>query len=336
MRYALIIGFVTTGCANETVIRGSLPPVDWQSLEARPTSNPGSPRTTAKERAIAERYTAALGSPEFSKLHALLDEDIHFAFAARETHGRDRVIKAHADLLGALDERAVYTSRVWLTDRSQVLEWTLTGIQARSWLGVSATGKSVSFKGLALLWTKDDGSITDIHLYFDEGVAKAQLGVGPPELAMLPLPNVHSSPPDVFEQGNNANEASNEKLVRSMLQALEDNKEPEYLATFSDDIEVFTLDRAEPTRGKEEARAYFRKMRKSIGLLDTVTQNTWAVGDSVVIEYLITGLQQARLKRVPYSAGKALRTQFVDIAEVHDGTIHRIWRYADPDAFPSL
>jgi hypothetical protein len=56
------------------------------------------------------------------------------------------------------------------------VEWTLTGTQARDWMGVPATHKSAGVKGLTLLWTKDDGSIIDVHVYFDVAAVQAQLG----------------------------------------------------------------------------------------------------------------------------------------------------------------
>ena len=54
----------------------------------------------------------------------------------------------------------------------------LTGIQTRDWMGVKASQKLVTISGVTLLWTKDDGAITDLHLYFDVAAVKAQLGPG--------------------------------------------------------------------------------------------------------------------------------------------------------------
>ena len=327
-------------CSSETVEMWPAAPVHF--LKGTGTTAVLSPATpTDKERALAEAYTRALASPGFVDLAPIVGEQAQFALGAHNTHGRARVIKGHDDVFGAFEERHFVTKRVWLTDStrpldSQACEWTMTGVQAHDWIGIPATQQPVVIQGLTLLWTNDDGILSGLHVYFDEGVVRAQLGSGSVELKKLPRPAPGAGMPQLFERGGTPEEAANVALARAMIQALEDGNENGFLATMTDDIEVFTTDHTEPSAGKNAARDYFRTMRGSIRHLDTVIQNAWGVGSFVMLEYAITGLQQAPLPRVPFAAGRPLHTQFVDIAEMRDGRIAHIWRYADPVAFASL
>ena len=212
----------------------------------------------------------------------------------------------------------------------------MTGIHARPFLGVAPTHKPVVIKGLTLLWTSDSGIISDLHVYFDEELIRAQLGGGPAELQKLVTPLADSEAHQTYERSGAPQEATNVALARAMIQALEDGQETSFLATFDDKLEITSLDHAEPARGKIAARQYFQSMRSSIRHLDTVVQNAWGVGSFAVVEYAITGLQQAPLPRIPFAAGRPLHTQFVDIVEIKDGRMAHIWRYADPIAFASL
>jgi len=328
---ALLTGLLAASCATDRVPLPPPPPVDWQSLERQPPSDTSSEKATEKERAAAELYAKALTS-DFAQLAAMLDEDAHFSFGAKDTRGRGRVVGAHDELFGAFDQRRLALSRVLRTDRSQSLEWTFSGVQARTWMGIAPSQRPVAFKGVTLLWTNDDGSLSDVHVYFDPAIVKAQLGVGASELQKLPPPAVSSGAPQVFEQAGTREETANVALVRAMLKALEDNQESAFLSPLASDVEVFALDRPEAVRGKDPMERLFKMMRKAIGDLDTVVQNAWGVQQFAVVEYSIAGLQLAPLGRISYVPNRLFNARLVDIAEVREGKIARIWRYDDSGA----
>ncbi len=355
----MALGVLVAGCSSETV--GMWPAAPTQFMTTPGVAPAPSPTTpTDMERGAADAYTNALESPGFVDLGSLLQEQAQFAFDGRSTHGRERVLKAHEDMFGAFDERRFVTSRLWLTDStrpldSQAIEWTMTGVQARAFMGIAPTGRSVVIRGLTLLWTNDDGIISELHVYFDEAVVRAQLQRSPVELregrtaqpssvtvsdpaavqkVAAPSPDGDARP--VFERSGTPEESANVAVMRTMIQSLEDDKEAEFLSTMNEDVEVFTLDRAEPTRGKNAAREYFRTMRRSIRLLDTVIRNAWGVRTFAVTEYVVTGLERAPLPGVAFAEGRPIHARFVDIAEFKDGRIARISRYADPTSFASL
>src|SRR5579883_1753658 len=166
----LLFALLATACAPETVERPPAAPMNWASfaIPVPPAATPG--RATDKERAIAEAYLAALKSPGFSALGPMLDEFAKLAFdnaaagAMMDARGRDKVVKAHDAIFGDFDQRKLAARRVLLTKESQAIEWVMTGVHARDFFGVAPTQKPVAIQGITLVWTKDDGAITEIHV----------------------------------------------------------------------------------------------------------------------------------------------------------------------------
>ncbi len=326
MRHAFAFAFcLLLGCSPEVVARPPAPPVDWASLNASSVPHVGGPvKATLRERATTGVYLAALSAPSFADLGAVLDDDAHFAFAGfRDVHGRDSVVRAHESLFGAFDSRNVAASRILLTDGSQAIEWTLSGVE-------HATEKPVAFRGLTLLWTKDDGTITDVHVYFDQAVVAAELGKGPKTLAGLPPPPLPAGPPAAFEQQGTLDEHDGVAFVQSALDALEANDDATYVGKMADDLELVTLESAEPQRGKAAARAYFKAMHRAITHLDSVTDDVWGIGPYVVVEYHVVGEQSGPLGFVPAQKDNLVKLFAVDVVELRAGKIAHIVRYDNP------
>ncbi|MCL2779125.1 MAG: ester cyclase [Polyangiaceae bacterium] len=309
------------------------PPVDWASLAARPPSpDAGPPSATAKERAAADAYLAALASPaspDCAALAGVLDEDAHFAFAGlKDVFGRDNVVRAHQILLGAFEQRSFAVSRLLITHDSQIIEWVMTGVH-------KATHKRVAFKGLSLLWTKDDGAISNVRLYFDELAVSAQAGIGPKALRALPRASeqvgvAQAASREEVDQTRSPEESANVAVVRALLDAFENADADTYAGAMTDDVEVASLASVEPLRGMAAARAYVKAMHRSIAELDVSIDNVWGVGPFVVVEYHIVGEQRGPLGVVPAQKNNLFKMYRVDVARLRDGKIAQIQRYDNP------
>jgi ketosteroid isomerase-like protein len=356
MRIRTIASILLTGCATGAAGAPPAPPVDWHAFEVRQTIDAGPQAATAQERAAVEGYAAALssagapaGAPGFAGLGPILDDGAHFAFPGmHDARGRDAVVQAHGALFGAFEARAVAVTRLWLTENAQTFEWTMTGTHERSFEGTPPTHRPVTFRGLTILWTKDDGHVTDVHVYFDVAVVQAQLGAWPgkrplpagrahrtPDLAMVaavsPIPD--RAPPQTFEtveQKGSPDELQNVAVVRSALDALEDDHETPYVQTMTDDVEIVTAERPKPMRGKADALAYFRAIHGSIDQLDTTIDGAWGFRGFAVVEYDIAGDQVGPIGWVPVGEDKVIRLHLVDVVEMRDGKIARITRYDNP------
>jgi hypothetical protein len=329
-------------CSDDTV--APPPQAPTGSLQPILVQDGGAEIVTAKERALPDLYAkvmssqAADGGLPFAALGPLLNEDLA-QFTSPGTppaHEPAGVVAAHAALFGAFDDRKMTIGRVWRTPNEQTLEWTMTGTHARDWRGIPATHKPVAFKGLTLMWTKDDGSITDIHVYFDVALVKTQItGAGPKELLALAPPTPPTAA-QAFDQTGSDAEKNNVTVVKTWLDALDDNKEADYLAAVADDVEIDTLENAAPLRGKEEAKKYYRATHRTIGQLDTTIDAEWGVAQFAVVEYNIDGEQLASITWLPSVASLPARdTQLahfdlVDVCEIRGGKIVHVWRYDNP------
>jgi ketosteroid isomerase-like protein len=334
-------------CTSGAVGPPPAPPIDWHAFDVHRVLDAGPAGPTAKERAVVETYAAAIASSGFPQLGPSFDAGVHFAFPGMsDARGRDAVVHAHDVLFGAFDSRTIAVSRVWRTESVHALEWTMSGTHAQGWMGVATTHKPVVFKGLTLLWTKDEGSILDVHVYFDVATVKAQLGVKPDSMSaaragrgphpgdLEPFPPIampaQGTPTQVFEQAGSAEEQRNVATVRSALDALEETTDAAYLATMTEDVDVVTLERAQPMHGKDEARAYFKAMHKAIGQLDTTIDNAWAIAQFVVVEYSVSGVELGPIGWIRAQRDRVVRLHIVDVVEMQTGKIARVWRYDNP------
>jgi hypothetical protein len=330
--FIIALAVLAVGCPSDAVGPPPAPPVNWQSFDAgNPLPNADSGATSAPL-PVAERYAAALASPAFADLSSLLDADAHFSFpGSADGVGRDAVVVAHTRLLGAFESRKVVADRIWRANGEQILEWELEGVQARDWMGIVASRQPVSVKGLALLSTKTDGAITDVHLYFDVAAMEVQLGDGPKALASAMRDAGAPSPAQlhVYEQGSSMSEPSNIAVARSAVDALENGNVAAYEAGLADDVLIYTPERPVPTRGKVEATASFRALRRAIGQLDTTITGAWSVGPYAVVEYTISGAQVAAIGWVPARRDKTIVMHVVDVSEIMNAKITRLWRYGN-------
>jgi hypothetical protein len=325
LRGLALVVLLGAGCSPEAVERPPPPPVDFASLAARPLPpSTGPVRATLRERATTGNYLTALSSPSLAGLGDLLDDDAHFALAGfHDVRGHDAALRAHELVFGEFESRSVAASRVLLTDGSQAIQWSLSAIEQNS-------EKPVALRGATLLFTKDDGSIDDVHLYFDQAVLSAELGKGPKALANLPPPPLPEGPPETFEQRGTADEREGVACVESALEALEGNDESAYSARVSDDFELVTLEAPEPLRGKSAARAYFKALHRAILHLDAVIDDIAGVGPYVFVEYHLVGEQGGPLGFVPAQKNNLVKLFVFDVVELSAGKIVRIQRYDNP------
>jgi len=318
------------GCSHETVGSPPSPPVDWRALSTSGAASAPKNPPTARERDVADAYVAPLASPGLTQLGARLHPNAEGSFSGSQAvRGRNQVMSLHELLFGAFAQRTVVATRVLRTGTAQAIEWTMTGTQIRDWMRVPSAHRPVAFKGITLLWTNDDGMIIDAHVYFDVAVVKTELGAGPKELVSPPISR-DTAPPVRLEQTGSPAEMSNVATMRASLDALEAKDEAAYLASMTDDVEIYTLERVDPMRGRAGAAAYYAAVDHAIGQLDTTLTHVWGIASFVVVEYSIAGLQLGPVGWVPFMRDRVLGLHIVDVAELRDGRIARIWRYDNP------
>lgn len=297
--------------------------VDAGALRVGP---PAGERASAQ---IAGRYLAALASPGFVDLEAELHPEAHGFFpglaSADGSHG---VIALHEQLFSAFGGRTFAATRVLSTKRNVIVQWTMTGSQDRTWMQLPPTHATARLRGLTALWVDADGAVTEIHVYFDVGAAASQLqgkGAQPPAAVATPT----AAPQSVVEQGTGM-ETDNSATMRAVVDALEGDSEEAYAAYVADDA-TFFLPRGPGTAGgKGAASAFYERLHGALGELETSISNLWPIGHFVVTEYSIAGVQLRPLDSQPLIPYRVVRLHMVDVAELRDGRIIRLWRYENP------
>jgi ketosteroid isomerase-like protein len=288
---------------------------------------------TADEIQKAERESVAVvlggyAQDEFKASLPKLDPEGNLSFPGlSEATDRDGAVKVLADLFGAFSGRAFTLGRIWQAPHALTVEWTMSGVQAREWMGVKPTQKPVSIRGLALYWFDQNGLVSDTHLYFDVGATLAELGAAPKGIE-APLPLSGAPQTSVVVATGSDEEKKNLALVNASWDAFEAKNEAGYLAPLADDIEVFRLDRANPEKGKADRKKFFKWAANGIGSLSQTPLNDWGIGSFVVEEYTLTGVHSGRLTDTAPS-GHALRLHYVDIDELKDGKVVRTWTYGN-------
>ena len=135
------------------------------------------------------------------------------------------------------------------------------------------THKAVVIKGLTLLWTKDDGSITDVHIYFDVAVAKASSGSDRRSSSRCPAHRQPPGPPQVYEQAGTPDEKTS---VRSRGRRSTPSRTTTRRPTSTRRPTTRSLHaraRAARARARTPRGRTSRRCDKSIGQLDTTIDN---------------------------------------------------------------
>ena len=322
---ALVALAMLAACAPETVPRPAKPPADYASLKPKAVTQDDPLAATELERQIAAKYIKALSAADFAGLEQLFDEDAHFVFVGDklDSHGRREIMAAHTKLLGSLSPRQFAARRVLITDRTQAIAWTLTGND-------KATQKAVGITGMSLVWTKDDGTISDLHMFFDEAVLHAQLGGEPKVLQSVPLAQAPSGPPEIVDQTHAPDEAKHAQIASDWLDDFEKG-EPKYLAAMTDDVEFETLEAAKPMHGQADARVHYDRMHHAIGNIDTqLIPPALAAGDFVEVEYRIVGEMRDKVAFIPRLNIPLITLYVVDVLQFKGDKIAHVWRYDDP------
>ena len=319
-----------SGCGSAALEQPTPPPVDarvYQPTAARLAAPQRSP--IDRDRESADAFGRAFGEGDAKALAALFDPDVDFSFPGMSgATDRNGTLQALVELFGAFSARKYAPTRLWQIGEVAVVEWTMTGLQSGSWMGVNPTDKPVAIRGVSLLWFNLNGLIGDVHVYFDCGAVLAELGAAPNAAIQTgPIPILAPSP-EVTVASGTPEEKANIAVVNASWDALEVKNEAGYLAPFADDVEVTRFDRVSPERGKDARRKFFRWVTTGLSSLAQTPLNAWGAGNFVIEEYTINGVHSGKLTQAPPS-GHTLRLDFLDVYEMHDGKLTRAWTYGN-------
>jgi steroid delta-isomerase-like uncharacterized protein len=106
------------------------------------------------------------------------DAELRDVSVARPASGPQQIAAIYARQLDALPDSVVRVDRMVAEGDMVVVEWTLAGTHRGRMLGIPATGKPVSFKGVSLLRYRANMIVTDTRIWDLAGLLR-QIGLLP-------------------------------------------------------------------------------------------------------------------------------------------------------------
>ena len=97
---------------------------------------------------------------------------------ARPAIGPQQIAAIYARQLAAIPDSVVRVDRMVAEGDMVVVEWTLSGTHRGRMLGIPATGKQVSFKGVSMLRYRKNMVVTDTRVWDLAGLLR-QIGLLP-------------------------------------------------------------------------------------------------------------------------------------------------------------
>jgi steroid delta-isomerase-like uncharacterized protein len=212
--------------------------------------------------------------------------------------------------------------RVWLKERTVVLEWVINGTHTGELFGRKMPETPIGHYGLSIVTMNDDGQVVTERRYGDLGVVATQVGATKEKpRAIPPMPETM----DVLES-KGADDAKAEALAGAYLGAYAKKSESDYEALLTDTVEVDGLLHADAVKGKSESRKAFAQLLKAFPDAKLSPTLLVGVGDTAVIEYALTGSNLGPLGSAP-ATKKNVTTHAVDVVHVRDGKLDRVWTY---------
>jgi steroid delta-isomerase-like uncharacterized protein len=242
--------------------------------------------------------------------------------------GKDAIGQTWQRLFDAFPDFKTGASRVWVKNDIAVMEWAMTGTHQGELFGIKGTEKKVGVQGCDVIWFTPEGQIKEHHTYYDGGTILSQIGVSPQKVRAIPA--VPASPQMIT--GNSPDEAKNADMVKATMTAMDTKKEADFLANVSDTVEYDDMTQEKTSKGKAEAKKFFKEFTTGFPDSKTTFPTTITVGDWVITENQWTGTHKGSFFGMP-ATKKTVNMRGVDIFQFKDGKMVKGWSYSNSADF---
>ena len=147
--------------------------------------------------------------------------------------------------------------------------------------------------------------------------------VGGAKAKPRPIPQVPAAPETILAKGD---EEKNIAVAKAALTALETKKEADFTGALTDDIEHDGLFHLETTKGKDEAKKFFKSFTTAFPDAKFEVSRALAIGDYVIAESVLKATHKGALGSIQ-ATKKPVAIHLVDIFKIKDGKIARAWTY---------
>ncbi|MBX3191281.1 MAG: ester cyclase [Labilithrix sp.] len=321
-------------CASLSAACGEdpLPP---PAAPAPPVAAPPPPPTTepppapAPKLSLAEMQKQGLGTalqginshdPKmFASVYA--DSAVINVAGLNEVNGRDAIAANMAEWFETFSNAKLGFSRVWVKGDAMVIEWVINGVHHGALFGVKGTEQPIGHYGLSVVQFSPDGKVVREERYGDLGTVMTQ--VGGAKAKPRPIPEVPKGPETIASTGN---EEKNVDVAKAALTALETKKEADFTGALTDDVEHDGLFHLETTKGKDEAKKFFKSFTTAFPDAKFEVTKSLAIGDYAIVESTLKATHAGALGTIKPTK-KPIAVHLVDIFKIKDGKVARVWTY---------
>jgi steroid delta-isomerase-like uncharacterized protein len=246
----------------------------------------------------------------------------------REVTGRDAIAQAYQKFFEAFPDFKTGPIRIWGKGDVVVNEWAFNGTHSGDLMGVKATEKKTGLQGVDVLSFTPEGQVKEHHMYYDGLTVASQIGLSPQKAR--PIPTIPSSPQVFMTPATD--EAKNVDATKAMAAALESKKEADFLAAMSDTAEYDDMTQPQTSKGKADAKKFFKEMTTGFPDAKTTTVNTLSVGDYVITENQWTGTHKGSFFGMAPTK-KTVTMASLNIYQFKDGKMVKGWGYSNNASF---
>jgi predicted ester cyclase len=293
-------------------------PVETVAPTATATATPAPPKLTMAElqtKGLAE-YVAAFNAHDAKKMSALYTDGASSeSFGAPPKVGRAAIESGAADMFTAIPDAKMMPSLVLVAGDVTVVQFAVSGTNTGTAGPLAASGKPVGAVGALVLWWTPEGQIKLNHSYTDGLTILAQMGVVKQKAPGIPV--LASRAETLIAAGSEA-EKKNIETLKPFYAAMEKKSVVDFTATMTDTTEWYDNMQTAPSKGKADAKKFFDAHLKGFPDARMATLASWAVGDYVVSEVLMSGTNTGPLFGMK-ATGKPVNVHSLDIIQMKDG-----------------
>jgi predicted ester cyclase/ketosteroid isomerase-like protein len=270
------------------------------------------------EVAAAKSLTDAVAARDAKRIGDVYTADAVVTIVGDHTlTGRDAIVAEYERWLDGMRDLKFQIGRVFQNGNVVVAEWAFSGTHSGDFLGVKATQSPVGAGGASVLTFDAQGHVTKEDRLFDLGTIRKQDDKHA-KAGSFRLP----PPLPVSVEAHVAKTASDGEpqlaVARALYAAMDGDKEADAVALDTDDVAIEDYARPHPLKGKPAARERFDEYESTIPNGSSTT--TMFAAD----DYVIAAREVRSLSR------KHVAAHFVEVLEIHDGKIARIWTWSNP------
>ncbi|AKV04551.1 hypothetical protein AKJ09_11214 [Labilithrix luteola] len=326
-------GFLACGGAEEA--KPPVTPAPTAAVAPPPPVETAKPEPPAPKPTLAELQQSGLANAlaglnghdpkKFASVYA--DDAVISVAGLNEVNGREAIAQNMTEWFDVFSKAKLGFSRVWVKGDTMVLEWVINGTHHGELFGVKGTEQPIGHYGLSIVSFSPDGKVQRENRYGELGAVMTQ--VGSAKAKARPIPEVPPSPETIVgkrEEREQREEEKNVDVAKAVLASLEGKKEADFVSLLADDIAHDGLFHLETTKGKDEAKKFWKSFTTAFPDAKFEVGRALAVGDYAIVESTLHATQKGALGQIAPTK-KPVNVHLVDVFRIKDGKVSRAWTY---------